>query len=489
MDENRPPDPSLTGTGVLERKRTPAPVSVPPTAKSWLQQLDDFRGSTIFVVLTVSIAIFTDLFVYAVIVPVVPFAFVDRMGVAEQDVQKWISVSLGVYSAGLIVAAPICGYFADKMPSRRVTLLGGLVVLIVSTVLLCVAKNIATFVVGRFIQGASGGVVWTVGLALISDVADDNNIAQLMGYPGAAMSMGLVFGPLIGGIVYERAGYYPVFGICFGILVLDVVLRILMKEPRKNHPHHSSQGSDQSFSIDATSEHSDTLEEDTEKPAATMAMVKLLQSPRILAGLLVSIVMGWLFSSFDSVLTMHVKEVFSFNSLEAALMFLCIGVPELLGPVIGYISDKYGTRWVVTGGFIAMTPLLILLRIPDQNTTRDIVVFAVILSLAGIGFACIGVPLMGELTNAVIEEESKHPGKFGHGRGFGQIYGLFNVAFAIGSLVGPFQSGFTMNSRGWGLTTISLAIISFITAFPTAYYFDGSLGPKIKNCFRRYRGD
>jgi MFS family permease len=95
------------------------------------------------------------------------------------------------------------------------------------------------YIVGRFLQGSSGGVVWTVGLALISDVAGPENVATLMGYPGIALSFGLILGPLIGGIVYDKAGYYAVFGVCFGILVVDVALRLIMKDIPRNNSQQS----------------------------------------------------------------------------------------------------------------------------------------------------------------------------------------------------------------------------------------------------------
>lgn len=455
-------------------------------ALSFWRRFDAFRGSTFFIVLTVSLAVFTDIFLYGIIVPVVPYAFPQRMGVPEEDVQKWISVSLGLYSAGLVVASPICGYFADKMPSRRITLWGGLVVLIGSTILLCLSTNIAMFIVGRLILGASGGVVWTVGLALISDVAPPDQVVMLMGYPGAGMSLGLVFGPLLGGIVYEKAGYYAVYGICFGVLGLDVLLRILLKEPPKR------QSSTPPPEPDTESRIESGAEPEAEAPAATaetMAMFLLLKSPRVLNALLVSLVYGWIFGAFDAVLTVHVKQLFGFNSLQACLMYLCIGIPQLLGPLIGMVCDRYGTRLVVTGGFLLMGPFLLLLRLSDHNSTQQIVQFAALLSVAGIGFACVGVTLLGELTNAVVAEEAKSPGKFGHGRGFGQIYGLFNVGFALGTLIGPFQAGGTLESEGWGMTSLSLAIVSFIAAFPALYFFDGSLTPILRNRLKKRQGE
>lgn len=327
-------------------------------------------------------------------------------------------------------------------------------------------------------------MVWTVGLALISDVVTNDNVAQMMGYPSLAMSLGLALGPLIGGIVYEREGYYPVFGVCFGILGLDVILRLLMKDPVKKRKYAKELESD---TVNRTSH--DTENTNNAPPTNTLAIFQLVRSPRVVVALMAAVVLGWIFSSAESVLTVHLKNEFHFNSLQAALMFLCIGAPELLGPLIGFTADKFGTRFIVSGGFLLITPMLILLRLPNDNTTGEIVLFAALLTLAGIGLTCISVTLMGELSTAVVAIESKNPGKLGRSGGFGQVYGLFNVAFALGSLIGPFQSGMTMQNRGWGMTTISLGIISFCMVFPTAYYFGGSLTPYFKRLLRTRRDE
>ncbi|KAI9897117.1 hypothetical protein N3K66_008139 [Trichothecium roseum] len=72
------------------------------------------RSSAGLIVTTASFAVFTDIFLYAVIVPVLPFALSERAGINEEDVQYWVSISLAVYGAALLVASPLWGYFADR---------------------------------------------------------------------------------------------------------------------------------------------------------------------------------------------------------------------------------------------------------------------------------------------------------------------------------------------------------------------------------------
>jgi acyl-coenzyme A synthetase/AMP-(fatty) acid ligase len=46
------------------------------------------------------------------IIPVIPFAVEERVGVARQNAQSAISVLLAAYAAGAIIASPFIGWIA-----------------------------------------------------------------------------------------------------------------------------------------------------------------------------------------------------------------------------------------------------------------------------------------------------------------------------------------------------------------------------------------
>ena len=46
------------------------------------------------------------------------------------------------------------------------------------------------------------------------------------------MSMGMLISPLLGGIVYDKAGYNSVFGMCYALIGLDIVFRLLLVEKK-----------------------------------------------------------------------------------------------------------------------------------------------------------------------------------------------------------------------------------------------------------------
>jgi hypothetical protein len=41
-----------------------------------------------------------------------------------------------------------------------------------------------------------------------------------------------MIGPLLGGILYQRGGYYEVYGLAFSVIGVGVVLRFLLIEKR-----------------------------------------------------------------------------------------------------------------------------------------------------------------------------------------------------------------------------------------------------------------
>lgn len=196
----------------------------PPVLLSW-------RSSKFFIVMTVSLALFTDIFYYALIVPVIPFSLTVQVGLAEDQVQRWTSILLACYSAALFVGSPIAGIYADHTSSRRWPLLLGLLALAASTLLLCFGKNIALLVVGRLLQGFSAAIVWSVGCALLVDTME-NAVGVAMGYVAMAMSFALLIAPSVGGAVYAAAGYYSVYYIAFGVVLVDILLRLLMIEKK-----------------------------------------------------------------------------------------------------------------------------------------------------------------------------------------------------------------------------------------------------------------
>ncbi|TVY46939.1 putative MFS-type transporter [Lachnellula occidentalis] len=436
-----------------------------------------FRSSNALIIATIAIAVFTDIFLYSLVVPVLPFALTVRAGVEEKDVQKWTSVFLSVYGAALAIGSPIFGWFADRSSSRRMPLLLGLLALGGSTAMLTAGNSLAVLVTGRFFQGLSAAVVWTVGLALLSDTIAKEDIGQAMGYVAAATSLGSLLGPLLGGVVYAHAGYYVVFAMGFIIIGIDIVLRLSMIEKsvarQWDSPDEASNDSnsapnqdDEIQPVPATD-----IVTESEKAATTPKWVQrlpplitLLRIPRLLAAMFGTLTASIFLSSFDTTLPLYVKETFHWNSNGAGLIFLSLVIPALLGPVFGFFSDKYGTRAPTTIGYLGAVPCWILLRFVTYDSIGQKVLLCALLALLGLFLTMVFPAVMAEIDHTVALEEKRRPGGFGKRGAAAQGFGLFNFAYAGGSLVGPLWAGFIVQNYDWGTMGWSLGILSAVAA-------------------------
>ncbi|TKA76737.1 hypothetical protein B0A49_02707 [Cryomyces minteri] len=478
------------------------------------------RSSKAFILATISLAVFTDIFLYGVIVPVIPFALTQRAAVRQQDVQYWVSVLLAVYGAALLAASPVCGWAADRSASRRSPLLLGLLALAASTAMLCVGNSIGVLVAGRVLQGISAAVVWTVGLALLVDTVGQKDVGQAMGWVGLSMSMGVLVAPLLGGVVFERGGYNAVFAMAFGLIGVDVVLRLLLvekkvarrwlKEPGEvdgetvvgarageqtgNEAAGLEDDSARSSPVDKAPKESEPASIEPQPPASPSPpttlkrrivanlppIITLLASRRLLAALWGCLVQASLLTSFDSVLPLFVRATFGWTSTGAGLIFLPIVLPSFLGPLVGWLSDRYGPRWLATAGFVFSAPFLVLLRLVRHDSLGQKALLCALLFLVGVGLDLVMAPLMAEITYVVEAKEKKRPGLFGPAGAYAQAYGLFNVAFAGGCLVGPLWAGMVNERAGWGTMAWSLALLSLVSAVPTVIWTGGLVTRKMR---------
>lgn len=64
----------------------------------------------------------------------------------------------------------------------------------------------------------SGGCIWVVGLALVIDTVPASSQMQSLGFVSIGMTAGSSLGPLLGGIIYDKAGYNAVFILAYAVV-------------------------------------------------------------------------------------------------------------------------------------------------------------------------------------------------------------------------------------------------------------------------------
>lgn len=275
-------------------------------------------------------------------------------------------------------------------------------------------------------------------------------MGRAMGFTAAASSIGSLAGPLLGGVVYEGAGYYAVFVICFTLIGLDVFLRLVMVEKRV--AEQWSEPDITTTEIPTEKTDGPTDKEQVQVPPMNSAtesvlslpkkrelppVITLLAVPRILVSLLGCFVQANTLGALDAVLPLFVKDTFDWTSSGAGLIFIAICIPILFSPLSGVISDKFGARTITTTGLLGALPFWVLMRLVTHDSIGQKILLSALLFGIGTCLACVMTPIMADLDHAVELEGKKRPADFGERGAAAQGFGLFNLAYALGTLIGP----------------------------------------------------
>jgi MFS family permease len=352
----------------------------------------------------------------------------------------------------------------------------------------------------RVLQGISAAFVWTIGLALCLETVGPENLGKTIGSIFSFISVGNLAAPLLGGVLYEKAGYPGVFGIGFAILAIDFVMRLLVIEKKVarryvNHDPHARSDLNASNGSADQNGHDQEQGEDEEQPllgskaedekafmlspnqpriARYIPILPCLRDPRLLTALLVAFVQATLLGSLDATIPTVASEYFNFDSLKAGILFLPLGAFDLiLGPVFGWAVDRYGTKLVAVGAYTYLVPVLVLLRLPHPGGTHQMIIYGGILGLCGIGLAGIGAPSIVEAGAVVQKYYEVNPEFFGEDGPYAQLYGLNSMVFSAGLTLGPELAGELKQAIGYGNMNAVVAGICAVTAAFCWVYIGG----------------
>ena len=387
-----------------------------------------------------------------------------------------------------------------------------------STFAFSLGQSTSVLFVGRLVQGGSSAAVHTVGMAILADTVGQAGIGPAMGFVGMSIALGVVLGPMLGGILYHRIGYWAVFGSAYALVALDFVFRVFMITAKDGAPlerlakgphcdygtipgndsvsntptsHESFTGTTRSNSSSSLFSHStssssnstDSMDFLVAPPAiihtqlATTTrrhpVLVLLTTPRLLAALLGDFSQSMILTGLESILPLRIKTMFHYNSMQVALVFLALSFGSFAGPATGRLSDKVGAKIAVCFGFGTAAPLLILLRLVDHDSKEMLVLLCSLTLLLGISLNMILTPSWSDASYTVDEIMNNEPGIFGTKGAYAQAFGLMNMAYAIGSVVGPLLGGFLVENVGWNDLTLGTGIFCALCVIPCLFATGG----------------
>lgn len=308
--------------------------------------------------------------------------------------------------------------------------------------------------------------------------------------------MGSLLAPLLGGVLYKKAGYAGVFGIGLAILAIDFIMRLLVIEKKvarrydasdpdsvtdlnttpsnDQHDQENGEGNGEEEPLLGKKKEEYKLSEDQSAIARKIPLLPCLKDPRLLTALLVAFIQATLLGSFDATIPTVAQELFNFDSLKAGILFIPLGAFDLVvGPIAGWAVDRYGTKPAAVLGYGYLAPVLILLRLPHAGGKDQMILYGALLALSGMGLAIIGAPSIVEAGTIVQNYYEANPDFFGEEGPYAQLYGLNSMVFSAGLAVGPALAGELKGAIGYGNMNAVLGVICAITSILSFIFIGG----------------
>ena len=144
------------------------------------------------------LAVFIGALDLTVIAAILPQMVTDlRVNTADIDRYVWI---VNAYLLAYIIAIPIVGRISDLI-GRTAAFQASLAVFVAGSLWCAVAPDLPWMIAGRAIQGAGGGALLPVTMALVGDLLPPVRRVAALGVVGAVDTLGWVLGPLWGAAV------------------------------------------------------------------------------------------------------------------------------------------------------------------------------------------------------------------------------------------------------------------------------------------------
>ena len=176
------------------------------------------------------------------VIAFIPLFLTSELGVTDAgEAAFWAGLISGVTPFFVAITAPFWSMQADRR-GPRFALSMILLILGVVIALMYFTRSPVELLILRMIQGMSGGFV-AVGMSLVMNVTPKKQLTWAMGVFQASMVMGVMFGPLVGGMIADTLGYRMPFLIfcalsffCLLAVRLMVPRQIGLEQARKKEP-------------------------------------------------------------------------------------------------------------------------------------------------------------------------------------------------------------------------------------------------------------
>jgi MFS family permease len=359
-----------------------------------------------------STMVFFDVAFYAAIAPLLP-DYVADLGLSKAEA----GILAASYAAGTLFASLPAGLVATWVGPRR-TVIGGLLLLGLSSLAFGLAGEIVLLDLARFAQGAAGALIWAGALTWLITTAPPERRGSVIGSALGTAVAGSLIGPILGAVAAE-VGTEAVFG---AVLVIAVALAaIASRLPEAGPPER--------------------------QPLREVGQI-ILTRPVLTSTAFVAIP-SLMFGVVEVLVPLRIDELGGGHVAIAGGFIAGAALQAGLAPAAGRYSDRVGRRTPFVAGIGICAVAMIVLA---GAQALDVVLVSLILGALGAG-VCFAPAL------TTLSETADTSGLH---QGFAA--GLSNMAWAAGQTLGAISGGSVAGATGYAAPSLAVAVLLLFTA-------------------------
>lgn len=370
--------------------------------------------------------IVVDLIGFGIVIPILPFLS-PQLGGTTDD----IAFILATYSVAAAIVAPIWGRLSDRFGRRSILglcLFGGAI----SHFVLAIADELWLVYVSRAVAGMMAGGV-PVATALIADASTPDQRSRAMGLIGRAFGIGLILGPVIGGVLARSETDFAVPCLVAGALssLAGLLAWLLL-------PARSSRSASEDASADQT-----TQRVDNQPVKAPERWLFIAQFGFHTCAVSAAVYLFPLWMAHD----------LSWQAREVGLFFGLVGLVMVMtqGNLLGRMTDRFGPLRVLRGAALCFSMSLALSSVASGEW------FMGALGLMVFSAATLCLPILNTIASHLVGPASR-----------GRFFGITASSAALGRIVGPLIAAMLLSQGGFSaawMGTSAVVLMVVVWAF------------------------
>jgi MFS family permease len=359
--------------------------------------------------------VFLDALLMFAIVPLLP-GYVHDLHMSKTQA----GLVVGIYSGAVLVGSVPVGYLAAHVGARRLTIFG-VALLAVATFGCAFAGGFWALMAARTGQGLSSAVSWTAGMAWLSEASEPGSRGRVLGTAMSFATVGTLVGPIVGGLLGGAYGLRTPF-ILLGLVTLALTV-LVVRAPA---------------GVAAA------------PPVGVRALVRAVGGSRaVVAALVMMVLVATVSGTLDTLVPLRL----GLDGYSAQAITVVLTAAGVLASVsnygVGRIFDRFGGIPIALVSMVGMAAFVAALA--AAPTGLVLAVLFVASTPAITGQYAVAFPLCAE-------------GADGAGLAHANVFGLLNLAWGAGFLVGPAAGAALAQATSDRVTYLALVAVSLAVA-------------------------